>query len=80
MATMYPGYQFQAKCTDITGQPFVQLGIFVQGIHPLTRYDNFIYSPHSAWYSVQASIELKRKLAEEIALFLIGEALRYSMN
>ncbi|GHT02050.1 3-phosphoglycerate dehydrogenase [Synergistales bacterium] len=51
-----------------------------QGMLPLIRCENFICTPHMAWYSVQASEDLKRKLAEEIVRYLDGQPLRYQLN
>jgi len=48
--------------------------------NPLLQLDNFIASPHMAWYSEQASLDLKRKVAEECIRALKGEALRYQLN
>ena len=48
--------------------------------NPLLTLDNFIATPHMAWYSEQASSDLKRKLAEECARFLKGEPLKYRVN
>ena len=31
--------------------------------HPLTRLPNLILTPHSAWYTEQAIVECKRKVA-----------------
>ena len=36
---------------------------------PLLRHENLICTPHMAWYSEEASYELKRKVAEEIVRF-----------
>ena len=47
--------------------------------NPLLSLDNFSISPHSAWYSEQSSLELKRKAAEEAVRFLKNEPLRYSL-
>lgn len=47
---------------------------------PLLRHENFIVTPHMAWYSEQAASELKRKVAEEAARFAKGEALRSPVN
>lgn len=47
---------------------------------PLLQLDNFIATPHMAWYSEQASLDLKRKVAEECIRALKGEALRYQLN
>ena len=48
--------------------------------NPLLQLDNFIATPHMAWYSEQASLDLKRKVAEECIRALKGEALRYQLN
>lgn len=48
--------------------------------NPLLQLDNFIATPHMAWYSEQASLDLKRKVAEECVRALKGEALRYQLN
>jgi D-3-phosphoglycerate dehydrogenase len=51
-----------------------------RGLHPLLTLDNFICTPHMAWYSEQASRDLKRKLAEELLRFVDGEPLLYALN
>jgi len=48
--------------------------------NPLLTLDNFIATPHMAWYSEQASSDLKRKLAEECTRALKGEPLKYQLN
>lgn len=48
--------------------------------NPLLQLDNFIASPHMAWYSEQASQDLKRKVAEECVRALTGQPLRYQLN
>ena len=48
--------------------------------NPLLTLENVIATPHMAWYSEQASSDLKRKLAEECARFLNGEPLKYQLN
>lgn len=48
--------------------------------NPLLGLDNFIGTPHMAWYSEQASQDLKQKLAEECVRALNGEPLRYQLN
>ena len=40
---------------------------------PLRKMDNVIITPHSAWYSEEAFVELHRKAAEEVARVLRGE-------
>lgn len=51
-----------------------------RGMHPLLKYENFICTPHVAWYSVQSSRDLKRKLAEEMVRYLDGQPLRNALN
>ncbi len=48
--------------------------------NPLLAFDNVIFSPHMAWYSEEASVDLKRKLAEELVRYLDGEPLQYRLN
>lgn len=48
--------------------------------NPLLTLDNFIATPHMAWYSEQASADLKRKLAEECIRALKGEPVKYQIN
>lgn len=50
------------------------------GDHPLFKFDNFICTPHMAWYSEQASSDLKTKLAEEMVRYLKGDPLRNQIN
>jgi D-3-phosphoglycerate dehydrogenase len=47
---------------------------------PLLRFDNFILTPHMAWYSEPASSDLKRKLAEEMVRYIDGQPLLYALN
>ncbi len=47
--------------------------------NPLLKLDNFSISPHSAWYSEQSALELKRKAAKEAVRFIKGEPLKYSL-
>lgn len=51
----------------------------IKAKNPLLKLDNFSISPHSAWYSEQSSLELKRKAAEEAVRFINGEQLKYSL-
>lgn len=46
----------------------------------LFRYENIIVTPHMAWYSEEASFELKRKVAEESLRFIRGEKVHYPVN
>ena len=43
-------------------------------------FDTFTISPHSAWYSEQAAVEMNRKVAEEAMRFIKGEPLHYPLN
>jgi D-3-phosphoglycerate dehydrogenase / 2-oxoglutarate reductase len=60
--------------------------IDVADVEPLTidsgllRHEQFICTPHMAWYSEQAANELKRKVAEEAVRFLSGQPVRYRVN
>ena len=47
---------------------------------PLFKHENFICTPHMAWYSEEAALELKRKVAEETARFAKGEEIHYPVN
>jgi D-3-phosphoglycerate dehydrogenase / 2-oxoglutarate reductase len=47
---------------------------------PLLLHDNFLCTPHMAWYSEQSAKELKRKVAEESVRFLDGKPLHYPVN
>lgn len=46
----------------------------------LFSFDNFLCSPHMAWYSQESALELKRKVAEEAVRFAKGEPLRDPVN
>ena len=48
--------------------------------NPLLEFENFIISPHTAWYAEQSAIELKIKAAEEAVRFVSGEAIHYPIN
>lgn len=47
---------------------------------PLLEYENFLGTPHMAWYSEQSAQELKRKVAEEAVRFLAKEQVKYPVN
>lgn len=47
---------------------------------PLLNRDNVILTPHTAFYSEEALLELQTKAAEEVARVLSGEAPRYPVN
>lgn len=42
--------------------------------------ENYIATPHMAWYSEEAALELKRKVAEEAVHFLTNQKLHYPVN
>lgn len=46
----------------------------------LFSHKNFLCTPHMAWYSEQAALELKRKVAEESIRFLNGKSVYYPVN
>lgn len=46
----------------------------------LLTLDQFICTPHMAWYSEQAAKELKRKVAEEAVRYVQGQSLHYPVN
>lgn len=52
----------------------------MQANNPLLGFENFIISPHTAWYSEESALELKRKAAEEAVRFLKGEPVHYPVN
>jgi D-3-phosphoglycerate dehydrogenase len=45
--------------------------------HPLLDAPNVIVTPHSAWYSLEAVVELRTKAAQEAARVLSGEPARH---
>lgn len=48
--------------------------------NPLFRHENFLPTPHMAWYSEEAYRELKTRVAEEAVRFSKGEKLRNPLN
>jgi len=48
--------------------------------HPLFQNENFICTPHMAWYSEESALELKRKAAEEAASYAKERTCRYPVN
>ncbi len=47
---------------------------------PLVTFENLILTPHSAWYSEEALINLQRMAAEEVVRILKGEMPRSLVN
>ena len=47
---------------------------------PLRGTDNCLLTPHMAWYSEEAGLELKRKVAEEAVSSARGEPVHYPVN
>ena len=47
---------------------------------PLLKLDNFLATPHIAWYSEQAALDLERKVAEEAARGALGQELLNVVN
>ncbi len=47
---------------------------------PLFQLDNFLCTPHIAWYSEEAAREMKRKVAEEAVRFATGQKILYPVN
>ncbi len=52
----------------------------IEATNPLLKMDNVILNPHSAFYSVEAETELKRKTAENVADVLSGFYPTYLVN
>lgn len=52
----------------------------IEATNPLLKMDNVILNPHSAFYSVEAEIELKRKTAGNVADVLSGFYPTYLVN
>lgn len=48
--------------------------------HPLLHEPRILITPHSAWYSEEAKIEMRRRAAEEVVRVLQGEAPRAPAN
>ncbi|MEG0017832.1 MAG: NAD(P)-dependent oxidoreductase, partial [Hydrogenoanaerobacterium sp.] len=47
---------------------------------PLLKLENFLATPHIAWYSEESALELERKVAEEAARGALGETLLNVVN
>lgn len=52
----------------------------MSGESELFKLDNYLATPHIAWYSEESAVELNRKIAEEAVRFARGEPLWYPMN
>lgn len=52
----------------------------IRADNPLLKMDNVIINPHSAFYSVEAEAELKRKTAQNVADVLSGYFPSYVVN
>ena len=48
--------------------------------HPLLGFSNAIITPHHAWYSEEAGLDLQTMYAEEAVRVIIGEASRWCVN
>ena len=48
--------------------------------HPLLRHENFLCTPHMAWYSEESARELKRKAAEEMRRLILNETPLYQVG
>lgn len=46
----------------------------------LFALDNFLCTPHIAWYSEEAAKELKTKVAQQACKFAKGEKIDYGVN
>lgn len=66
---------FAAAQSDCTACVFVS---FSQG--PLKDAPNLICTPHAAWYSEQASLEMREEAAREIRRAVTGSAHRRSQK
>ncbi len=47
---------------------------------PILNRDNVIITPHTAYYSVDALLDLQTKAARDVASVLSGESPRYPFN
>ncbi|MEH7237580.1 C-terminal binding protein [Bacillus sp. JJ1562] len=52
----------------------------IRGDSPLLKMDNVIITPHSAWYSEEAMIELRQKAANNIVHVLSGTKTPYALT
>jgi len=48
--------------------------------HPLLRHPRVLVTPHVAWYSERAVVEMRRKAAEEVRRLLRGEPLLHPVS
>ncbi|MDI6600828.1 MAG: C-terminal binding protein [Thermoanaerobacteraceae bacterium] len=45
----------------------------IESDNRLLNYDNVVITPHMAWYSEEAQVDLQRKAAEEVVRVLLGD-------
>ncbi len=48
--------------------------------HPLLAFDTVCFTPHTAWYSEETYVELKRRTVENVAMVLAGRRPRNILN
>lgn len=48
--------------------------------HPLMGMDNVILTPHTAWYSEESEVEMRKKCARNVLEVLWGQAPTYLIN
>lgn len=48
--------------------------------HALTRFDNVVLTPHTAWYTEESYFELKRRVVENVARVVNGQHPRNILN
>lgn len=48
--------------------------------HPLLALDNVLITPHVAWYSESAVVDLRRKAAEQVRVLLLGGRPQWLVN
>lgn len=70
--------------TKLLTHPYAGLDVTVQEPiqedNPLLTLDNVMITPHVAWYSEEAELELKTKVAQGVADVLSGKKAKYLVN